>query len=239
MTDAFLTRVQKAYRQVQDEQVAALEAFDGRLDKVRDTWDRPEGGGGDTRILQNGRVIEKGGLNFSAVQGDVSPGLKQQMNTEAGRFAATGVSSVLHPHNPHVPIIHMNVRYFSLDDGTWWFGGGIDLTPHYVVSGEARAFHADLKAVCDRHAVADHPVTEDERRWQGLRRGRYVEFNLVHDRGTRFGLVSGGRTESILMSLPARAEWAYDHQPVEGSREAETLAILRRGEAGTDWLGKG
>ena len=305
MTDSFLAQVQDAYRQVQNEQVAALEAFDGRLETVRDTWDRPEGGGGDTRILRNGRVIEKGGLNFSAVQGAVSPGLKQQMNTEAGRFAATGVSSVLHPHNPHVPIIHMNVRYFSLDDGTWWFGGGIDLTPHYVVADEARAFHADLKAVCDRHAVADHPafkawadryfysphrgesrgvggiffdyvgrdgdvdreaalafcvdlasqyaavyrrraeafvdhpVTEDERRWQGLRRGRYVEFNLVHDRGTRFGLVSGGRTESILMSLPARAEWAYDHQPAEGSREAQTLAILRRGEAGTDWLGAG
>ena len=157
MTDAFLSRVQTAYRQVQDDQVAALEAFDGRLDKVWDTWDRPEGGGGDTRILQNGRVIEKGGLNFSAVQGAVSPGLKQQMNTEAGQFAATGVSSVLHPHNPHVPIIHMNVRYFSLDDGTWWFGGGIDLTPHYVVADEARAFHADLKAVCDRHTVADYP----------------------------------------------------------------------------------
>ncbi len=303
MSESFLQRVQSAFRQLQDEQVAALSELDGALEQVRDTWDRPGGGGGDTRILQKGRLIEKGGLNFSAVEGPVSPGLKQQLHTEASRFAATGVSSVLHPHNPHVPIIHMNVRYFSLDDGTWWFGGGIDLTPHYVVEAEARAFHADLRAVCDRHAVADYPafkawadryfysphrgesrgvggiffdhlgrdgevdrdaalafcldlagqyaaiygrraaafadadVTEQHRRWQGLRRGRYVEFNLVHDRGTRFGLVSGGRTESILMSLPARAEWAYDHQPETGSPEADTLEILRRGEAGTDWLG--
>lgn len=303
MSDAFLHKVQSAFRALQNEQVAALTELDGGLSLVRDTWDRPEGGGGDTRILQNGRIIEKGGLNFSAVEGPVSAGLKQQLQTAAGRFAATGVSSVLHPHNPHVPIIHMNVRYFSLDDGTWWFGGGIDLTPHYVVEEEAQAFHADLKSVCDRHALADYPAfkawadryfyiphrgesrgvggiffdhlgrggdvdreaalafcvdlagqfaaiygrralpftdrpaTEEKRRWQGLRRGRYVEFNLVHDRGTRFGLVSGGRTESILMSLPARAEWAYHHQPESGSPEAETLAILRRGEAGTDWLG--
>ena len=303
MSEAFLQRVHTAFRDVQNDQVALLREFDGALEQVRDTWDRPEGGGGDTRIFREGRVIEKGGLNFSAVEGPVHDGLKRQLQTEAGRFAATGVSSVLHPHNPHVPIIHMNVRYFSLDDGTWWFGGGIDLTPHYVVAEEAQAFHADLKAVCDRHIVADypafkawadryfysphrgesrgvggiffdhvgrdgqadreaalafcvdlasqyahiyrrraaafvdHPVTEKERHWQGLRRGRYVEFNLVHDRGTRFGLVSGGRTESILMSLPARAEWAYDHQPEPGSREAETLDILRRGEAGTDWLG--
>ena len=303
MSDAFLHKVQSAFRALQNEQVAALTELDGGLSLVRDTWDRTEGGGGDTRILQNGRIIEKGGLNFSAVEGPVSAGLKQQLQTAAGRFAATGVSSVLHPHNPHVPIIHMNVRYFSLDDGTWWFGGGIDLTPHYVVEEEAQAFHADLKSVCDRHALADYPAfkawadryfyiphrgesrgvggiffdhlgrggdvdreaalafcvdlagqfaaiygrralpftdrpaTEEERRWQGLRRGRYVEFNLVHDRGTRFGLVSGGRTESILMSLPARAEWAYHHQPESGSPEAETLAILRRGEDGTDWLG--
>ena len=303
MSDPFLERVHVAFRGVQNEQIAALAAFDGALQLTRDTWNRPEGGGGDTRILQQGRVVEKGGLNFSAVEGPVGPGLQQQLKTEAGRFAATGVSSVLHPNNPHVPIIHMNVRYFTLDDGTWWFGGGIDLTPHYVVADEARAFHADLKAVCDRHSVADyadfkswadryfysphrgesrgvggiffdhmgrdgkvdreaalafcvdlasqyasiyrrraeafvdHPVTESEVRWQNLRRGRYVEFNLVHDRGTRFGLVSGGRTESILMSLPARAEWTYDHRPPADSREVETLDVLRRGVEGTDWLG--
>jgi len=305
MTESFLHRVQESFRRVQEEQVAELMAFDGRLERVRDSWNRPGGGGGDTRILQHGRVIEKGGLNFSAVEGAVGAGLRQQLGTEAGRFAATGISSVLHPHNPHVPIVHMNVRHFSLDDGSWWFGGGIDLTPHYIVEEEAIAFHSDLRAVCDRHELADypafkawadryfysphrgesrgvggiffdhlgrdggvdreqalafcvdlasqysviyrrraeafvdHPVTDQERHWQGLRRGRYVEFNLVHDRGTRFGLVSGGRTESILMSLPSRAEWMYDHQPPPGSREAETLAILQRGEAGTDWLGLG
>ena len=303
MTDYIIEEAKGAFRRIQKEQVSALIAFDGQLSQIRDTWDRAGGGGGDTRILQDGRVIEKGGLNFSAVEGAVGPELREQMQTQAGRFSATGVSSVLHPHNPHVPIIHMNVRCFSLDDGTWWFGGGIDLTPHYVVPEEAKAFHADLKAVCDRHAVADypafkawadryfysphraesrgvggiffdhlgrgggvdwqaaldfcvdlagqyasiyarrasafvdHPVSDAELNWQGLRRGRYVEFNLVHDKGTRFGLVSGGRTESILMSLPARAQWSYNHTPTEGSREAETLDCLKRGEAGTDWLG--
>lgn len=305
MEGAFFQKVQAAFQKVQVEQIAALQDFDRQLRVTKDAWTREEGGGGDTRILTAGRVVEKGGVNFSAVEGQVSAALQQQMDTQAGRFAATGVSSVLHPHNPHVPIIHMNVRYFALDDGQWWFGGGIDLTPHYVLPQEAQAFHMDLKAVCDRHEVADYavfkswadryfysphrgesrgvggiffdhlgregevdkeaglafcvdlasqyatvyrrraegfvdfPVSDEERRWQGLRRGRYVEFNLVHDRGTRFGLVSGGRTESILMSLPARAEWVYDHQPAKGSPEQNTLDILRRGEAGTDWLGLG
>ena len=298
----FLRSVESAYREVQDEQIAALRAFDAEVNLTRDAWDRPGGGGGDTRILSDGAVIEKGGLNFSAVEGEVNAALAQQLKTKATRFAATGVSSVLHPCNPHVPIIHMNVRYFTLDDGTWWFGGGIDLTPHYVIPTEARAFHEDLKAVCDRHAVADYPafkawadryfysphrgesrgvggiffdhmgregdvdreaalafcvdlssqyaaiyrrraepfihqfVDAEDVAWQGLRRGRYVEFNLVHDRGTRFGLVSGGRTESILMSLPPRADWTYDHQPSEGSRQAETLAWLGKGTEGVDWL---
>lgn len=297
----FLDRVESIFRAVQDAQIEALRAFDGALTVTRDLWDRPEGGGGDTRILTEGRVIEKGGMNFSAVQGDVTEALKQQLGTEATRFAATGVSSVLHPHNPHVPIIHMNVRYFALDDGTWWFGGGIDLTPHYILPEEARAFHADLSTICGRHAIADHPafkawadryffiphrgesrgvggiffdhmgrrgdvdredalafchdlagsyaavyrsraepfadvpVSQEDLHWQGLRRGRYVEFNLVHDRGTRFGLVSGGRTESILMSLPARAHWTYDHQPSEGSPQAVTLEWLKKGQEGVDW----
>ena len=298
----FLAEVQRAFRSVQESQIAALCEYDGALKVVRDRWDRPGGGGGDTRILKEGRVIEKGGLNFSAVEGEVNAPLAQQLNTKAGRFAATGVSSVLHPNGPHVPIIHMNVRYFTLDDGTWWFGGGIDLTPHYVIPAEAKAFHQDLKAVCDRHAVADYAVfkpwadryfsiphreesrgvggiffdhigrdgkadkqevldfcldlagqfaaiyarraepfvqqfvSADDAEWQGLRRGRYVEFNLVHDRGTRFGLVSGGRTESILMSLPNRAHWEYDFQAKPGSPQAETLEWLRKGVEGVDWL---
>ena len=152
----FLSKVQRSFQTVQDEQIAALMEFDAEASLTRDHWERADGGGGDTRILKEGRVIEKGGLNYSAVEGAVTPALAQQLDTTATRFAATGVSSVLHPGNPHVPIIHMNVRYFTLDDGTWWFGGGIDLTPHFVVPAEARAFHSDLKAICDRHAVADY-----------------------------------------------------------------------------------
>ena len=298
----FLGHVEKAFQAVQDEQVASIASFDGALTVTRDLWDRSGGGGGDTRVFTGGRVLEKGGLNFSAVRGEVSAGLRQQLQTKATRFAATGVSSVLHPNNPHVPIIHMNVRYFTLDDGTWWFGGGIDLTPHYILPSEAKAFHLDLKAICDAHDVADfaefkswadryfysphrgesrgvggiffdhmgrdggvdadkalafcvdlagaysgiyarrasafveRSASEEEKAWQGMRRGRYVEFNLVHDRGTRFGLVSGGRTESILMSLPATANWSYNHQPEAGSREAQTLDWLKKGEEGVDWL---
>ena len=302
MDTGFLKQVQSAFAGVQEAQIAALQTFDDEVKLTRDAWDRSAGGGGDTRILTEGRVIEKGGLNFSAVEGDVNAALAEQLGTAAKRFAATGVSSVLHPCNPHVPIIHMNVRYFTLDDGTWWFGGGIDLTPHYVIPAEAKAFHGDLKAVCDRHSVADYPtfkrwadryfysphrgesrgvggiffdhmgrdgavdrsdalafcvdlasqyasiyqrraapfvqqfVSADDAAWQGLRRGRYVEFNLVHDRGTRFGLVSGGRTESILMSLPSRADWTYNHQPQPGSPQAETLEWLRKGTEGVDWM---
>jgi coproporphyrinogen III oxidase len=300
----FLAQVQSTFREVQETQVAALRDFDGEVKLQRDVWDRPDGGGGDTRILMEGAVIEKGGVNFSAVEGPVNAALADQLGTQASRFAATGVSSVLHPGNPHVPIIHMNVRYFTLDDGTWWFGGGIDLTPHYIIPEEAKAFHMDLNVICDRHAVADYSrfkswadryfhnphrgesrgvggiffdhmgrdgevnredalafcrdlsmhyaeiyraraepffqqfVDEHDVAWQGLRRGRYVEFNLVHDRGTRFGLVSGGRTESILMSLPPRAHWEYDHQPPAESRQGQTLEWLRKGAEGVDWLGQ-
>ncbi|MEL7160421.1 MAG: oxygen-dependent coproporphyrinogen oxidase, partial [Bacteroidota bacterium] len=219
---------------------------------------------------------------------------------EETSFYATGVSIVLHPRNPHVPIIHMNVRYFELDGGRFWFGGGIDLTPHYVVAEQAAWFHRQLKDTCDRFDPAyypkfktwaddyfylphrqetrgvggiffdrlqpatedkdkctlfdftaavgetfaptylellgrnrDTPFTEAEKRWQELRRGRYVEFNLVWDRGTKFGLTTNGRTESILMSLPPLAGWEYDFQPSPDSREAKTLAALRKG---IDWL---
>lgn len=266
---------------------------------VEDVWDRPGGGGGRTRVLTNGAVWERGGVNFSDVHGPVSPGLAAQMNTEAEQFWASGVSLVLHPRNPWVPIVHMNVRHFALSDGTQWFGGGIDLTPHYVNPEEAQAFHRVLHALCGRHAVADYaafkaeadayfflphrhetrgvggiffdhlgrgeasadwealrawvmdvgrtfleaylplvdanvdrPFTARQRDWQLHRRGRYAEFNLAWDRGTRFGLVSNGRTESILMSLPPEARWTYAHQP--GEAEEATLAWLRQG---VDWLG--
>ena len=259
-----------------------------------------EAGEGRTRVLTAGKVWERGGVNFSEVEGDASEALKAQMNTSAERFWAAGVSLVLHPNNPHVPIVHMNVRHFALSDGTSWFGGGIDLTPHYVNPEEATTFHRTLKATCDRHDCADYerfkaeadryffvphrnetrgvggiffdhlgrdgasdvqweqhkalimdvgatflpaylplvqfnvdrPFTEAERDWQLHRRGRYVEFNLVWDRGTRFGLVSNGRTESILMSLPPEVKWTYALQP--GAAERDTLEWLKQG---VDWAG--
>lgn len=288
-----------------------LEAADGSGKFLSDTWERPGGGGGVSRVLKDGRIIEKGGVNFSAVWGNTPDATLKLLNlspaTAGGhrQFFATGVSIVLHPHNPMVPIIHMNVRYFEIDrsendrQATWWFGGGIDLTPHYVDEADARYFHRQLKAVCDRHHPSyypefkkwaddyffikhrnetrgvggiffDHlkddqaftkesrfdfvksvgetfapaythlmkknhsmPFGEKERVWQYLRRGRYVEFNLVWDRGTKFGLETDGRTESILMSLPPQANWEYDHRPAAGSAEEKTLGLLRKG---VDWV---
>jgi len=276
-----------------------LERYDGSGKFSEDAWRRAEGGGGFTRTIVNGSVIEKGGVAFSAVHGPVTELMRHQMNIQGDEFFATGVSIVLHPKSPHVPIIHMNVRYFELDNGMHWFGGGIDLTPHYVIPEHAKAFHQRLKDICDRFnanfyerfkpwadtyfqiphrnesrgiggifydhisesedyskahllnfAVAlgeafpsiyneqiqfgkDKAVTPEELKWRNLRRGRYVEFNLVHDKGTKFGLVSNGRTESILMSLPADASWEYGYQPVTGSREEQTLNFLSESQ---DWL---
>jgi coproporphyrinogen III oxidase len=270
----------------------ALERMDGGAVFSEDAWDRAEGGGGFTRTIKDGSVLEKGGVAYSAVHGPVSEIMRKQLQLDGDTFFATGVSIVLHPHNPHVPIIHMNVRYFELNTGVYWFGGGIDLTPHYIVPEQAVLFHERLKAICDRFDPEfyekfkpwaddyfflphrnetrgiggiffdhlnnhpsltkeelfafclelgrnfpaiyaeqaalgrDKPFTEEEMQWRNLRRGRYVEFNLVHDRGTKFGLLSGGRTESILMSLPAVANWEYNYQPEPGSREAETLRLL-------------
>ncbi|MCH2199908.1 MAG: oxygen-dependent coproporphyrinogen oxidase [Flavobacteriales bacterium] len=292
--------ITSAYQSIQDEICSALAEFDGKGTFREDSWNREGGGGGRSRVMRDGAVIEKGGVNFSEVHGVCSPQLKAQLKNDSDTFFATGVSIVLHPNNPPVPIIHMNIRYFELSDGTYWFGGGIDLTPHYIDRDEARFFHEQMKGVCDRFddayypkfkdwadnyfylphrnetrgiggiffddlgreggnkqdffdfacavgrtfaptyiAIAekkkDLPFTSSEKEWQLLRRGRYVEFNLVHDRGTRFGLISNGRTESILMSLPATANWEYMHEPEEGSREAETLDGLRKG---INYLGK-
>lgn len=287
-------RIADTFQTIQDEICLALEAFDGGATFEEDRWIRDGGGGGRTRIIRDGNVIENGGVNFSEVHGTSSPELRTQLKSNAESFYATGVSIVLHPSNPHVPIIHMNIRYFELSDGEYWFGGGIDLTPHYVDRSEARFFHQQLKDVCDgfdpssytrfkqwaddyfflphrnetrgvggiffdhlgdkestktnlfeftcavgqtfaptyisiAEKKRDLPYSPEEKEWQLLRRGRYVEFNLVHDRGTRFGLVSNGRTESILMSLPATASWQYMHEPAAGSREAETLSFLKKG----------
>ena len=221
--------------------------------------------------------------------------MKRQMGLDGESFFATGVSIVLHPRSPHVPIIHMNVRYFELDNGTYWFGGGIDLTPHYIVPSQAAAFHLSLKGICDQYDNQFYPkfknwaddyffiphrnetrgvggiffdhldttcgltkeqilqfcidlgeafasiyeyqvekgklleVDSNQLRWRNLRRGRYVEFNLVNDRGTKFGLVSGGRTESILLSMPPEANWEYNLVPLEDSKEAFTLLNLKKG----------
>lgn len=260
---------------------------------VEDTWERQGGGGGRTRILQ-GNVIEKGGVNFSAVHGDTPENILRALNLSKTDFFATGVSIVMHPASPMVPIIHMNVRYFEMGDGNWWFGGGIDLTPHYIRKEDAGWFHRELQKVCDRHhpdyyrqfkkwaddyfflshrdetrgvggiffdrltesrdisftdrfnfvkdvgecfaPVYIHlirknralPYGDREKAWQRLRRGRYVEFNLVWDKGTRFGLDTGGRTESILMSLPPRADWTYNDSPEPGTEEYKTLQLLKK-----------
>jgi len=284
---------------LQDSICARLEEADGSGKFMEDKWERPGGGGGRTRVLQDGRVIEKGGVNFSAVHGPVPRFLLPELKTkDPVSFYATGVSIVMHPHNPMVPIIHMNVRYFEINESEYWFGGGIDLTPHYVDEADAAYFHAALKDTCDRFdssyysefrkwaddyffiphrnetrgiggiffdklgpgrhskqelfafvkAVGETfaplythfmrknghlPFSEREKVWQQLRRGRYVEFNLVYDKGTRFGLETSGRTESILMSLPAQAAWRYNYQPEKGSPEEKTLQLLRKG---INWL---
>ncbi|MCA6363598.1 MAG: oxygen-dependent coproporphyrinogen oxidase [Bacteroidetes bacterium] len=276
----------------------ALETTDGGAKFSIESWERDGGGGGITRILQHGKIIEKGGVNFSAVHGQLPENIQRALKVEDNRFFATGVSIVQHPLNPNVPIIHMNVRYFELGNGQWWFGGGIDLTPHYVEADDAKWFHGRLKEVCDKYDSSWYPrfkkwaddyffIThrnetrgvggiffdrltgteeekeqlfnflidvgetfapvythfmkkhaeetygEAEKKWQLLRRGRYVEFNLVYDKGTRFGLDTGGRIESILMSLPEQAGWYYDHKSKQGSREELTVSYLRKG---VDWV---
>ncbi len=286
------------FQALQDDICRQLEAADGKGRFREDLWARPEGGGGRSRVIE-GQVIEKGGVMFSAVHGPLPEAVAKNMQLPPTDFFATGVSIVLHPHSPLVPIIHMNIRYFETGSGRWWFGGGIDLTPHYVVPEDARFFHQQLKGTCDgfhpafylqfkqqadeyfliRHrqetrgiggiffdyldeksglsqkklfdfvvAVGktfaptylplvarhqDQPYGDREKRWQLLRRGRYVEFNLVWDRGTKFGLETNGRIESILMSMPPLASWAYDFHPEPHSPEAATLSLLR---PGIDWL---
>jgi len=276
--------------------VAALEAEDGQRFRT-DSWQRPEGGGGATRVLEEGGLFERAGVNVSRVQGAALPPSASASRPQlAGRaYDAMGLSLVLHPRNPYCPTVHMNVRFFSAGD-TWWFGGGMDLTPYYGFAEDARHFHAACrdalapfggdyhpryKRWCDeyfylRHrgeprgiggiffddladssfdhsfaltrSVGEHflhaylpilqrrkgmPFGERERAFQAYRRARYVEFNLVYDRGTLFGLQSGGRTESILVSMPPRAEWRYDWKPEPGSAEE---ALYREFLVARDWI---
>ncbi len=297
--------IQQYFEKLQDTICGKLELADGQGKFKEDLWTRPGGGGGRTRVIQ-GQLIEKGGVNFSAVEGALPEKIAKSLKLDPGSdFFASGVSIVLHPFNPHMPIIHMNVRYFEITDpnsqkvNTWWFGGGIDLTPHYIEDQDARFFHTKLKEACDsahldfypkfkkwaddyfyiRHRNEtrgiggiffdqlneqsgldkealfqfvksvgnsfvpiyvplmeknkDKPFTDTEKNWQFHRRGRYVEFNLVWDRGTKFGLETNGRTESILMSLPPMAKWTYEFEIQEESPEAKTQAKLIKE---LDWL---
>ena len=274
---------------LQERIVAALEVVD-RKGFIRDSWQRPEGGGGTSCIIEDGQVFERGGVNLSRVHGrNLPPSASAARPQLAGRaFEAMGVSLVLHPRNPFCPTVHMNVRFFSAGD-IWWFGGGMDLTPYYGFEEDARHFHAVCKGAagahyprfkrwCDEYfflkhrgeprgvggiffddladqsafdlvqSVGDHflsaylpilerrkvsPYSERERSFQAYRRGRYVEFNLVYDRGTLFGLQSGGRAESILMSLPPRVEWRYDWKPEPGSAEEE---LYKKFLVARDWV---
>ena len=288
---------------LQDAIVERLAAVDGRPFR-RDEWMRPEGGGGITRLLEDGNVFERAGVNYSRVAGaSLPPSASAARPQLAGRsFQAMGVSLVLHPRNPYVPTVHMNVRCFLAEKQgeapVWWFGGGTDLTPYYAFEEDARHFHRACrdalaafgpdrypryKKWCDEYFYLKHraeprgvggiffddlnepdfatcfalarsvgecflpayvpiverrkslPFGERERAFQAYRRGRYVEFNLVYDRGTLFGLQSGGRTESILMSLPPRVEWRYDWKPEPGSPEARLYSDFLTAR---DWLGK-
>jgi coproporphyrinogen III oxidase len=294
-------QIAEDYKTIQDEICSALEQCDGKAKFEEELWERDGGGGGRTRIMQNGNIFERGGVNFSAVHGHLPHTMKKALNVDQDDFFATGVSIVIHPNHPMVPIIHMNIRYFEMpssfgsDNPVRWFGGGIDLTPHYIIDDDARFFHGSLKSVCDQFnhdfyrrfklwaddyffikhrnetrgtggifydrltgneeisldqvfefskAVGrsfipiytelvnrnrDAPFTEAQQQWQYQRRSRYAEFNLVYDAGTKFGLETNGRIESILMSLPPTAKWVYDYHAQPGSEEEKTLSLLKKG----------
>ncbi len=276
---------------MQNEICNALELCDGKVKFIEDKWDRPEGGGGKTRVIANGNVFEKGGVNTSVVYGEVTDAMRTQLKIEGANWFACGLSVVIHPGNPFVPTVHCNYRMFELYDDAGevtdrWFGGGTDLTPYYLFEEDARFFHQtnkdtcdafdilfypDFKETCDNYFVNWHrngerrgiggifydykrpgltqdvnfwmkfgkacgqtfitayipivekrkntPYTAENKYWQEIRRGRYVEFNLVHDRGTLFGLKTNGRTESILMSLPPTVRFEYNYQPKFGTEE--------------------
>lgn len=286
----------------QDEVCGALEQLgDGEFRE--DEWERDGGGGGRTRVIEGGSVLERAGVNVSVVNGELSERAAKEMgggsDVDDLSFWAAGLSLVIHPRNPHIPTFHANYRYFERGDGTapgsWWFGGGADLTPYYLHEEDVRHFHRTLREVCDAHDPefypefkewcddyfyldhrneargiggiffddlnrakkselfefiedasdnivpsfvpivkrrVDEPYGERERHWQSVRRGRYVEFNLVYDRGTKFGLRTDGRTESILVSMPPVANWRYDHSPEPNSPEARLQAVL---EEPRDW----
>ena len=289
---------------LQNQICKGLEELDTSSSFKEDLWERPEGGGGRTRVIENGQVFEKGGVNISAVHGKLPETMQKMFQVVEADFFACGLSLVLHPKNPMVPTVHANWRYFEMYDANGniinqWFGGGQDLTPYYLFEEDAIHFHQTCKEACDQHNPEfypkykkqcdqyfwnahrnearglgglffdylketetmkmenwfnfvtevgnsflkayvpiverrkDLPFTEDQKTWQEIRRGRYVEFNLVHDKGTLFGLKTNGRIESILMSLPPRVQWVYDHHPESGSDEEKLLKVL---ETPMDWV---
>lgn len=319
-------RVSQFLRDLQDEICQSLEQLDGASTFREDSWERPEGGGGRSRVIREGDVFEQGGVNFSEVWGsDLPPSILVQRPEAAGhRFYATGTSMVLHPRNPYIPTVHLNYRYFEAGP-VWWFGGGVDLTPYYPFAEDAAHFHKTLQQACDSHhpeyyptfkswcdeyfylkhrqetrgvggiffdyqdgqgllyrgpdaqgAAANHsncvgklagrswedlfafvqscgraflpayvPLAERrraqawgdrERNFQLYRRGRYVEFNLVYDRGTIFGLQTNGRTESILMSLPPLVRWEYGYQPEPGTPEAQLYDVFLKPQDWANWV---
>ncbi|RKR14668.1 coproporphyrinogen oxidase [Maribacter vaceletii] len=300
MKDTFYAYIQT----LQDTITAKLEEVDGKATFKEDLWKRPEGGGGRTRVIENGAVFEKGGVNISAVHGALPESMQKYFGVEDADFFACGLSLVLHPKNPMVPTVHANWRYFEMYDKEGnivdqWFGGGQDLTPYYLFNEDAIHFHSICKKACDKHNSDFHkkykercdtyfwnahrnearglgglffdyckateemsmqdwynfvtevgnsfleayipivirrkelPYTKEQRDWQEVRRGRYVEFNLVHDKGTLFGLRTNGRIESILMSLPPHVQWHYNHHPEKGSEEDRLLKVLANPK---DWV---
>ncbi|WP_291870557.1 oxygen-dependent coproporphyrinogen oxidase [Maribacter sp.] len=300
MKDTFYAYI----KTLQDTITSKLEEVDGTATFKEDLWERPEGGGGRTRVIENGAVFEKGGVNISAVHGALPESMQNYFGVKDADFFACGLSLVLHPKNPMVPTVHANWRYFEMYDKEGnivdqWFGGGQDLTPYYLFDEDAIHFHSTCKTACDKHHPSFHkkykercdtyfwnahrnearglgglffdyckatdtmsmedwfnfvtevgdsfldayvPIvikrkeltyTKEQRDWQEIRRGRYVEFNLVHDKGTLFGLRTNGRIESILMSLPPHVQWHYNHHPEEGSEEERLLQVL---ETPKDWV---
>ena len=300
MKDQFYAYIQN----LQDQICQGLETVDGSTKFREDLWNRPEGGGGRTRVIENGAVFEKGGVNISAVHGKLPDTMQKMFGVGEADFFACGLSLVIHPKNPMVPTVHANWRYFEMYDAQGnimqsWFGGGQDLTPYYLFEEDARHFHQTCKTACDAHNLEfypkykkqcdtyfwnahrheargigglffdyckateqmpmaqwydfvtevgnsflqayvpivqrrkDLPYTPEQRTWQEIRRGRYVEFNLVHDKGTLFGLKTNGRIESILMSLPPHVQWVYDHHPASGSEEEKLIQVLQNPQ---DWV---
>jgi coproporphyrinogen III oxidase len=300
MKNKFYTYIQS----LQDTITSKLEAVDGKAQFKEDIWERSEGGGGRTRVIENGDVFEKGGVNISGVHGKLPDSMQKYFGVEDADFFACGLSLVLHPKNPMVPTVHANWRYFEMydEDGAvvdQWFGGGQDLTPYYLFEDDAIHFHKVCKTACDKHNPEFYetykkrcdeyfynthrnegrgigglffdyckatetitmenwynfvtevgnsflegyvPIVEkrknlqyskEQRDWQEIRRGRYVEFNLVHDKGTLFGLKTNGRIESILMSLPPHVQWVYNHQPEVGSEEEKLIKVLQNPK---DWV---